>query len=85
VLYSIHVCKKEEEELIEILLFFIFILIAVIATSEVPSFLKQISTLSDTILLFKEDKNPVFVIRDVSTIKSPLLTIWFCFFGDSLE
>jgi hypothetical protein len=35
-------------------------------TSQVPPFLKQISTMSDTILLFKEDKNPVAVIKDVS-------------------
>jgi hypothetical protein len=35
-------------------------------TSQVPSFLKQISPMSDTVLIFKEDKNPVAVIKDVS-------------------
>jgi hypothetical protein len=41
----------------------------VIATSQVPPFLKQISTMSDTVLLFKEDKTPVVVIKEVGTIK----------------
>ncbi len=39
-----------------------------ITTSQVPPFLKQISTMSDTILLFKEDKNPVVILKDVSTM-----------------
>jgi hypothetical protein len=34
--------------------------------SQLPAFLKQVSTTSDTVLLFKEDKNPVLVIREVS-------------------
>lgn len=34
-------------------------------TSQLPAFLKQVSTTSDTVLLFKEDKNPVLVIREV--------------------
>jgi hypothetical protein len=38
-------------------------------TSQVPSFLNQISTMSDTVLLFKEDKNPVVVLKDVSNGK----------------
>ncbi|CAF5210369.1 unnamed protein product, partial [Rotaria magnacalcarata] len=33
-------------------------------TSQLPSFLKPISTLSDAVLFFKEDKNPIAVIRD---------------------
>ena len=35
-------------------------------TSQVPTFLRQISTMSDTILLFKEDKNPIAIIKDVN-------------------
>ncbi|UJR27849.1 hypothetical protein I4U23_009114 [Adineta vaga] len=37
---------------------------SVILTNQLPSFLKQISTMSDTILLFKEDKNPVVIIKE---------------------
>ncbi|CAF4709932.1 unnamed protein product [Rotaria socialis] len=37
---------------------------SVMMTSQLPSFLKPISTLSDTVLFFKEDKNPIAVIRD---------------------
>ncbi|CAF1321831.1 unnamed protein product [Adineta steineri] len=37
---------------------------SVIMNTQLPPFLKQISTMSDTILLFKEDKNPVAVIKD---------------------
>ncbi|CAF4540229.1 unnamed protein product [Rotaria sp. Silwood1] len=33
-------------------------------TSEIPSFLKQVSTITDTVLLFKEDKNPIAVLKD---------------------
>ncbi len=36
-------------------------------TSQVPPFLKQLSPTSDAVLLFKEDKNPVMVIKDVNT------------------
>ncbi|CAF4365391.1 unnamed protein product, partial [Rotaria sp. Silwood2] len=37
---------------------------SMIMTSEIPSFLKQVSTITDTVLLFKEDKNPIAVIKD---------------------
>jgi hypothetical protein len=39
--------------------------IATVTTNQLPPFLKQISTTSDTILLFKEDNNPIVVIKDV--------------------
>lgn len=45
---------------------FSLIRLAVIATGQMPAFLKQISPMSDTVLLFKEDPNPAVVIRDVS-------------------
>ena len=35
-------------------------------TSQVPPFLKQISPTSDTVLLFKDDKTPVAVIKDAN-------------------
>jgi hypothetical protein len=39
----------------------------VIKSDQLPSYLKQISPMSDTILLFKEDYNhPDIVIKDVS-------------------
>ena len=47
---------------------FLLIILAVIATSQVPAFLKNISPMSDTVLLFKEDPHPVIVIRDVRSI-----------------
>lgn len=40
--------------------------IAVITTNPLPPSLKQMSTLTDTVLLFKEEKTPLAVIRDVS-------------------
>ncbi len=41
--------------------------LAVIKSDQLPSYLKQISPMSDTILLFKEDYNhPDIVIKDVS-------------------
>ncbi|CAF1584249.1 unnamed protein product [Adineta ricciae] len=37
---------------------------SVILTSQLPSFLRPISTTSDTVLLFKEEKTPVAVIKE---------------------
>ncbi|CAF3546263.1 unnamed protein product [Rotaria sordida] len=37
---------------------------SVIMTNQIPSFLTQVSTITDTVLLFKEDKNPIAVIKD---------------------
>ncbi len=58
-------CMSMKKKWIEIESFYF---VAVITTSQVPPFLKQISTMSDTILLFKEDKNPVVILKDVSTM-----------------
>lgn len=45
---------------------FLFFRIAVIKTSPLPSFLQSISSMSDSILLFKEESNrPDVVIKDV--------------------
>ena len=35
-------------------------------TSQMPTFLKQISIISDTVLLFKEDQHPIVIIKDVN-------------------
>lgn len=45
-----------------------YYILAVIATSQIPAFLKHVSPMSDIVLLFKEDPNPVVVIRDVSRV-----------------
>jgi len=48
--------------------------IAVIKTDRLPAFLKQVYTMSDTILLFKEDFNQAdIVIRDVNKSKKKII------------
>lgn len=46
-----------------------------IATSQVPAFLKHISPMSDTVLVFKEEHHPVVVIRDVRQIGTIIMSI----------
>jgi len=51
-----------------------FFWIAVITTDRFPSFLKEVYTMSDTILLFKEDINQAdIVIKDVNKWRKIIL------------
>jgi hypothetical protein len=65
VLYSIHVCRIKS--IVRNSVLFFFFRLAVIISDQLPSYLQQISPVSDTILLFKEDNyHPDVVIKDVS-------------------
>lgn len=64
--FNLCMFKRDKDKLILKLLFSI----AVIKSNQFPSFLKGISAMSDSILLFKEDINkPEIVIKDVRTSK----------------
>jgi hypothetical protein len=54
-------------------------------TDQVAPFLRQISSVSDTVLLFKEDKNPVAIIKDVSDFKKKNFVWCLIWMNCSLE